>query len=93
MAEPFSATAFRILRTLRQSSMDGYTLKVEAKVPSRRELAESVRQLLTHGLLIVEGDISEGEIGRAFMQIPLQVRGRVDDILREEQMAPRDATS
>jgi hypothetical protein len=88
--QPFPDIALRVLRTLRKSSMDGYTLKSEAKVHSRKDLAEAVRFLLAHDYLIVEGDISEEEIGRAFMQIPLQVRGRVDDVLRAEQLTARD---
>jgi hypothetical protein len=62
--------------------MDGYTLQSEAQVESPASLAKAVRMLLNRGWVSVVGDITEQEIGRSFMHVPLQARGSVEEYLR-----------
>jgi hypothetical protein len=81
--QEMSPAAVRVLRTLRTSSMDGYTLQSEAQVESPASLAKVVRMLFNRGWVSVVGDITEQEIGRAFMHVPLQARGTIEEFLRQ----------
>ena len=71
--------------------MDGYTLQSEAHLNSPASLAEAVQMLLGRGWVTVVGDISENEIGRAFMHVPLQARGSVEEFFRNPQIATTEA--
>jgi hypothetical protein len=71
----------KVLRMLRRTAMDGYTLQSEAKL-SAQDLVTAVMDLLPRGYLSIEGEPTVDEIGRAYLHIPLQARGLVDEALR-----------
>lgn len=73
--------ARKVLRTLRRAAMDGYTLQSEAKLTTP-DLARTVQDLLHRGFVSIEGEPTPDEIGRAYLHIPLQARGHVDEALR-----------
>ena len=76
----------QVLRTLRRTAMDGYTLQSEAKL-SADVLVSAVQELLHRGYLSIEGEPTLDEIGRAYLHIPLQARGNVDEALRTPEQS------
>jgi len=75
-----------VLRTLRKTAMDGYSLQSAAQVDAA-SLVRAVQTLISREWITVVGDTSANEIGRAFMRVPLQARGRVEEFLRNPEIA------
>lgn len=68
MVESDEATLGMIIRTLRESSMDGYSLLSKTGIDEDK-LVEMLRTKLSR-IVTVRGDLTKERIGRAYLSIP-----------------------
>jgi hypothetical protein len=84
-AEALSDSAMKVLRVLRESATDGYTVMSRARL-SQNQLADAISELSRSSLLEIKGDEDGPEIGEAYLYLPPGVKGYVDLIIREKSL-------
>ncbi len=78
----------RVLRALRERSMDGYMLMKKTGL-SEGELSAVVERLASNGLVEISGNISAQEIGRSRIWIPADTVGKVDSLISQPPLNVR----
>lgn len=71
MEYPLSEKALRVLRAVRETAMDGYTVASRAGV-SGDDLSAPLTELQSRGLIAAKGDLSPSRVGESYLYVPTE---------------------
>ena len=76
-----SENAMKVLRLLRNSAMDGYTVMAKTKL-TKEDLSQVIRELTSSSLIGIKGDLESPAVGEAYLWVPPDTQKYVDFLFR-----------
>jgi hypothetical protein len=80
MEAPLTEPAVRVLQTIRERAMDGYTVIQRARVEPQ-ELTIALQELQSRGAVSIKGDLSTDRVGESYLSVPPNSLSYVDFLL------------
>ena len=80
MEAPLTEPAVRVLQTIRERAMDGYTVMQRARVEPQ-ELTTALQELQSRGAVSIKGDLSPDRVGESYLSVPPNSLSYVDFLL------------
>ena len=87
MEAPLTDLATRVLQTIRERAMDGYTVMQRARVEPQ-ELATALKELQARGAVSIKGDVTPDRVGESYLSVPPSSLGYVDFLLGRVRFSP-----